>query len=99
VAELSRQAQEAFNDGDRAREAGLLRSALAAGASRSERPDLLNRLCDAELALDRRAEGIAACNQVLSEAPGSSAAQAARRRLSHKAASPQAPTKSGEASK
>jgi len=99
VAELSRRAQEAFNDGDRAREADLLRSALAAGASRSERPDLLNRLCDAELALDRRAEGIAACNQVLNEAPGSSAAQAARRRLSHKAASPQAPTKSGETSK
>jgi len=99
AAELSRRALEAFNDGDRTLEAGLLRSALAAGASRSERPGLLIRLCDAELALGRRAEGIAACNQALNEAPGSSAAQAARRRMSREATSLEAPTKPSETSK
>ncbi|TQF11074.1 zf-HC2 domain-containing protein [Myxococcus llanfairpwllgwyngyllgogerychwyrndrobwllllantysiliogogogochensis] len=92
VAELSRQAQSANRAGDRSQEARLLRLALAAGASGTERAGLLNRLCDAELALGRRREGLAACNQVLTEAPGSSAAQAARRRLSHEAESVETPT-------
>ncbi|WP_164018400.1 anti-sigma factor family protein [Pyxidicoccus trucidator] len=94
VAELSRRAREAFDDGDRAMEAGLLRSALAAGATGTERLGLLNRLCDAELFLGRQAAGVAACNQILTEAPGSSAAQAARRRLSREPTSLEAPAKS-----
>ncbi|AGC46398.1 hypothetical protein MYSTI_05111 [Myxococcus stipitatus DSM 14675] len=82
VEELSRQAQEARRTGNRAQEVSLLRLALEAGATGSMRMDLLNRVCDAELALGRRGEGVAACQQVLAESPGSQAAQAARRRLS-----------------
>jgi hypothetical protein len=93
VSQLSRQAQAAYRAGDRALEASLLRSALAAGASGAERWDLLNRLCDAELSLGRQAAGAVACNQVMSEAPESSAAQSARRRLSREAGSPAAPAK------
>ncbi|GEN09305.1 Putative zinc-finger [Myxococcus fulvus] len=87
VRELSLKAEAAFREGDRAREAGLLSLALNAGASGTERMGLLNRLCDAELALGRRREGLAACRQVIQESPGSSAAQAARRRLSREAES------------
>ncbi|WP_342374660.1 zf-HC2 domain-containing protein [Myxococcus stipitatus] len=82
VAELSRLAQEAYRAGNRAQEVSLLRLALDAGATGSTRMDLLSRVCDAELALGRRAAGVAACQQVLAESPGSQAAQAARRRLS-----------------
>ncbi|QSQ14716.1 zf-HC2 domain-containing protein [Myxococcus landrumensis] len=82
VAELSRLAQEARRTGDRAQEVSLLRLALEAGATGSTRMDLLTRVCDAELALGRRGAGVAACQQVLAESPGSQAAQAARRRLS-----------------
>ncbi|MFY2557739.1 anti-sigma factor family protein [Corallococcus terminator] len=92
VVELSLRAQNANRAGDRSQEASLLRLALDAGASGTERMGLLNRLCDAELALGRRREGLAACNQVLSEAPGSSAAQAARRRLNREAGSVETPT-------
>ncbi|NVJ23950.1 MULTISPECIES: zf-HC2 domain-containing protein [Myxococcus] len=91
VAELSLQAQAANRTGDRDQEARLLRLALDAGASSAERLGLLNRLCDAELALGHRREGLAACNQVLTEAPGSSAAQAARRRLSREPGSGETP--------
>ncbi|MCP3064582.1 zf-HC2 domain-containing protein [Myxococcus sp. K38C18041901] len=92
VRELSLKAEAAFRDGDRAREAGLLNLALNAGASGTERTGLLNRLCDAELALGRRREGLAACRQVIQESPGSSAAQAARRRLSREADSVETPS-------
>ncbi|MFY1832251.1 zf-HC2 domain-containing protein [Myxococcus fulvus] len=92
VRELSLKAEAAFREGDRAREAGLLNLALNAGASGTERMGLLNRLCDAELALGRRREGLAACRQVIQESPGSSAAQAARRRLSHEADSVEPPS-------
>ncbi|MFP2910595.1 hypothetical protein ACLESD_37260, partial [Pyxidicoccus sp. 3LFB2] len=72
---------------------------LAAGASGSERLGLLNRLCDAELAVGRRAQGVAACTQVLNEGPGTSAAQTARRRLSREPAASEAPGKSAQPSK
>lgn len=99
VEELSRQAQEAYRAGDRALEAGLLRSAIAAGASGSERLGLLNRLCDAELILGRQAAGAAACKQVMTEAPGTSAAQAARRRLAREPSSLESAPESAEPSK
>jgi hypothetical protein len=91
---LSREAQEAYRAGNRAREASLLRAALAAGASGTERLGLLNRLCDAELALGRRSDGLAACLQVVDEAPDSSAAEAARRRLARESVDLQGPEKS-----
>jgi len=81
VAELSARARSAQRAGDRAQEADLLRLALSAGASGTERLGLLNRLCDAEFALGRRQQGRVACNQVLSEAPDSSEARVARSRL------------------
>ncbi|MCP3145310.1 anti-sigma factor [Pyxidicoccus xibeiensis] len=99
VTELSRRAQEAYAEGDRAGEVALLRSALAAQPSASERLGLLNRLCDAELALGRLAQGRAACNQVLADAPGSAAAQVARSRLSRGDADPQTPGKAAGPSK
>ncbi|HZI16017.1 MAG TPA: zf-HC2 domain-containing protein [Myxococcus sp.] len=93
-AELSRQAQDAYRAGNRAREASLLRAALATGVSGSERLNLLNRLCDAELELGRRSDGLAACLQVVDEAPDSSAAQTARRRLSRESVELRTPEKS-----
>jgi hypothetical protein len=93
-AELSRQAQDAYRADNRAREASLLRAALATGVSGSERLNLLNRLCDAELALGRRSDGLAACLQVVDEAPDSSAAQTARRRLARESVDLKAPEKS-----
>jgi hypothetical protein len=99
VAELSSQARQAYLAGDRDLEAGLLRSALAAGPSRSERLGLLNRLCDAELALGRQAQGTAACKQVIADDPGSSAAQAARRMLSREPATRESAPKSAEPQK
>ena len=80
-AELSREARQASRDGDRAREATLLRAALEAGARGSERVDLLSRLCEAEAALGRREAALAACSQVVAEDPDSRAASLARRRL------------------
>ena len=68
MAELST-ARQAYRAGDRDLEVGLLRSALAAGPSRSVRLGLLNRLCDAELAPGRQAEGPAACKQVIAADP------------------------------
>jgi hypothetical protein len=80
-AELSREARQASRDGNRAREASLLRAALEAGARGSERVDLLSRLCEAEAALGRREAAVAACSQVVAEDPDSRAASLARRRL------------------
>ncbi|NPC86861.1 hypothetical protein HPC49_52845 [Pyxidicoccus fallax] len=97
VSELSRQAQAANRDGDRALEVSLLRSALNAGASGAERWDLLNRLCDAELTLGRREAGRAACAAVLDEAPDSSAAaRTARRLLGREDATPGTPAKAAQ---
>ena len=80
-AELSKLATAAMHQGNRVREALLLRQALAAGATGKERLGLLNRLCDAEFASGRRQAAIEACSLVLEEDPRSSAAQVARRRL------------------
>lgn len=82
ASQLSQRANEAYRTGDRALEASLLRQALASGASGRERLGLLIRLCDAEFALGRRDTAIEACGLVLSEDPGSGAAQVARKRLS-----------------
>jgi len=95
VAELSRQARMAHQAGDRAREAGLIRAALAAGASGAERWELLNQLCESEFALGMYSRAVEACNLVIHEAPASSAASAARRRL----ASETAPAQPGKPSK
>ncbi|RKH56510.1 anti-sigma factor family protein [Corallococcus aberystwythensis] len=93
--DLSAQAQAAANEGDRAREAQLLRAALAAGASGGERLALLSRLCESESAQGRNAEAAAVCGQIITEAPGSSAAQLAQRRLRQAtpAQAPAAPAK------
>ncbi|ATB48918.1 anti-sigma factor family protein [Corallococcus macrosporus] len=82
VTELSRKARAALAAGDHARASALIRSALAAGAAGEPRWELLSQLCESEFALGRGAEGRAACGLVLREAPGSSAASAARRLLS-----------------
>ncbi|WIG98145.1 zf-HC2 domain-containing protein [Myxococcus sp. SDU36] len=81
VAELSRQARAAFDAGEGARAAGLIRAALASGATGKERWTLLNQLCEFEFALGRRAEGLEACKRVIQEAPASDAARSARRRV------------------
>ncbi|WP_233595226.1 MULTISPECIES: anti-sigma factor [Corallococcus] len=75
--DLSRQAQEAASRGDRARESQLLRAALAAGVTGSERLSLLSRLCEAEYAQGRRTEGAEVCARIVMEAPESEAAQRA----------------------
>ncbi|RKH61692.1 zf-HC2 domain-containing protein [Corallococcus interemptor] len=100
--DLSAQAQAAADQGDRAREAQLLRAALAAGASGSERLALLSRLCESESVQGRTQEAAAVCGQIISEAPGSSAAQLAQRRLrqaSPPAAPAQAPAKAAPSKK
>ncbi|MHA7631886.1 anti-sigma factor family protein [Corallococcus sp. M7] len=98
--DLSAQAQAAANQGDRAREARLLRAALAAGATGSERLALLSRLCESESVQGRTQEAAAVCGQIITEAPGSSAAQLAQRRLrqvSPPAAPASAPAKAAPA--
>ncbi|RYZ35052.1 MAG: zf-HC2 domain-containing protein [Myxococcaceae bacterium] len=75
--DLSRQAQQAASQGDRARESQLLRAALAAGATGNERLSLLSRLCESEYAQGRRTEGAEVCARIVTEAPGSEAAQRA----------------------
>jgi len=85
AAQLSQRATDAYRAGDRALEASLLRQALESGASGRERLGLLIRLCDAEFALGRRDSAIEACGRVLSEDPGSGAAEVARKRLSREA--------------
>ncbi|WP_141621540.1 anti-sigma factor [Myxococcus sp. AB036A] len=93
VAELSRQAQAAFDAGEGARAAGLIRSALASGATGQERWTLLNQLCEFEFALGRRAEGLEACNLVIQEAPASEAARTARRRVARESSANELPSK------
>jgi anti-sigma factor RsiW len=89
VDELSKMATAAFREDNRVREAELLRLALNAGATGSERLGLLNRLCDAEFSIGRREAAFEACNLVLKENPKSSAAQVARKRLASEAPAPQ----------
>ena len=95
VPALSQQARLAAKAGDRSQEAGLIRAALAAGASGSERWDLLNRLCEAEFSLGMYSAGVETCNLVIHEAPGSSAANAARRRLTRESERRLAPSEPG----
>ncbi|WP_223633614.1 anti-sigma factor [Corallococcus sp. EGB] len=94
--DLSAQAQAAAERGDRASEARLLRAALAAGANGSERLALLSRLCESESVQGRTREAAAVCGQIISEAPDSSAAQLAQRRL-RQATPPAAPSKAAPA--
>ncbi|QDE98462.1 anti-sigma factor family protein [Myxococcus xanthus] len=93
VAELSRQARAAFDAGEGGRAAGLIRSALASGATGQERWTLLNQLCEFEFALGRRAEGLEACNLVIQEAPASDAARSARRRVARESSANEMPAK------
>ncbi|GEL71581.1 anti-sigma factor family protein [Myxococcus virescens] len=93
VADLSRQARAAFDAGEGARAAGLIRSALASGATGQERWTLLNQLCEFEFALGRRAEGLEACNLVIQEAPASEAARSARRRVARESSANELPSK------
>ncbi|ADO73212.1 zf-HC2 domain-containing protein [Stigmatella aurantiaca] len=93
--ELSQQAIVARQDDKRVLEVSLLREALAAGATGEERLSLLTRLCDAEFALGRREAAIEACSRVLKEAPGSQAAQVARRRLLQDSPAKAAPAQPG----
>jgi hypothetical protein len=80
-AELLRRAEAASRSGDRSGEAELLRSALAAGAQGAQRLEALSRLCEVESALGRRQSAIEVCKRVMSEAPDSSEARLAQRRL------------------
>jgi hypothetical protein len=50
--------------------------------------EVLSRLCDAEFALGRRQTAIEVCRDVMVEAPGSSAARMAKRRLERELQSP-----------
>jgi hypothetical protein len=84
--ELSKLASAAFRRGDRVSEAQYLRQALEAGATGKDRLGLLNRLCEAEFFIGRREAAFEACNLVVDEAPSSSAAQVARRRLNQESA-------------
>lgn len=91
--EVTRQARAAFDAGEGARAAGLIRSALASGATGQERWTLLNQLCEFEFALGRRAEGIEACNLVIHEAPASDSARSARRRVARESSANELPAK------
>jgi hypothetical protein len=80
-AELLRQAELANRSGDRAQEAMLLRGALSSGAQGAQRLEVLSRLCEAEFALGRRQSALEVCRWVMKEAPGSSEARVAQRRV------------------
>ncbi len=85
---LSESATRAYADDDRELEARLLRQAVSlAGADRPLLSGLLVRLCSAEYALGRTAEGDAACARVTDEFRGTAAARVAeRQRAEHHAA-------------
>ncbi|WP_375772773.1 zf-HC2 domain-containing protein [Archangium gephyra] len=87
-AELMRQAEVANRSGDWAQEVAFLRAALSAGVRGSQRLDVMSRLCDAEFALGRRQIAVQVCKGVVAEAPGSSAARQAQRRLESALESP-----------
>jgi hypothetical protein len=80
-AELMKQAEVANRSGDWAQEVDFLRAALSAGVRGSQRLDVLSRLCAAEFALGRQQIAVEVCRSVVAEAPGSSAARMAQRRL------------------
>ncbi|HEX8435719.1 anti-sigma factor family protein [Archangium sp.] len=80
-AELLRQAEVAHRSGDRAQEAMLLRGALSSGVQGAQRLGVLSRLCEAEFALGRQRSALEICKWVMSEAPGSSEAGMAQRRV------------------
>lgn len=80
-AELMNQAEVANRSGDWAQEVAFLRAALSAGVRGSQRLEVMSRLCDAEFALGRRQIAVQVCKGVVAEAPGSSAARTAQRRL------------------
>ncbi|HYO59723.1 zf-HC2 domain-containing protein [Archangium sp.] len=88
LAELMRQADVANRSGDWEQEVAFLRAAMAAGAQGTQRLEVLSRLCDAEFALGRRQNAIEVCKRVMAEAPGSSAARMAQRRLEREFQSP-----------
>lgn len=80
-AELMNQAEVANRSGDWAQEVAFLRAALSAGVRGSQRLEVMSRLCDAEFALGRRQIAVQVCKGVVAEAPGSSEARMAQRRL------------------
>ncbi|HEX5747878.1 MAG TPA: zf-HC2 domain-containing protein [Archangium sp.] len=80
-AELMKQAEVAHRSGDWAQEVDFLRAALSAGARGSQRLEALSRLCEAEFAMGRQQIAAQVCKTVMDEAPGSSAARTAQRRL------------------
>jgi hypothetical protein len=86
--ELMRQADVANRSGDWEQEVAFLRAAMAAGVQGTQRLEVLSRLCDAEFALGRRQNAIEVCKRVMAEAPGSSAARMAQRRLDRELQSP-----------
>lgn len=88
IPELMKQAEVANRSGDWAQEVSFLRAALGAGVRGSQRVEVLSRLCDAEFALGRRQTAIEVCKRVVTEAPGSSAARMAQRRLASELESP-----------
>ncbi len=80
--QLSRDAWAAYRDGDRGREATLLRRAVATGVRDPVLlSGLLNRLCDVEYALGNVTAGDAACQRVIRDFAGQSAAEVAKRRM------------------
>lgn len=81
IGELMKQAEVANRSGDWAQEVDFLRTALSAGVRGSQRLEVLSRLCEAEFALGRRQVAVGVCKGVMEEAPGSSAARMAQRRL------------------
>ncbi|MGA9525684.1 MAG: hypothetical protein WBV82_29770, partial [Myxococcaceae bacterium] len=83
---LSRDAWAAHRGGNRAREAALLRQAIATGVQNPGLlSGLLNRLCDAEYALGNDAAGDAACQRVIREFADQGAAEVAARRMRSRA--------------
>jgi hypothetical protein len=80
-AELMNQAEVANRSGDWAQEVAFLRAALSAGVRGSQRLEVMSRLCEAEFALGRRQIAVQVCKGVVAEAPGSSEARMAQRRL------------------
>jgi hypothetical protein len=80
-AELLKQADVANRSGDKAQEVMLLRAALSSGAQGSQRLAALSRLCDVEFELGRRQSALEICRWVMKEAPGSSEARVAQRRV------------------
>ncbi|MFY0521800.1 anti-sigma factor family protein [Archangium gephyra] len=80
-AELMTQAEVANRSGDWAQEVAFLRAALSAGVRGSQRLEVMSRLCEAEFALGRRQIAVQVCKGVVAEAPGSSEARMAQRRL------------------